>query len=150
MNQRLITEQDAVFIISVAARLVEMHPSTLRKYERCGLLEPGRLSGRLRLYSEDDIARLRQIKGLVEERGINLAGVELILALTDRIEQLRRIAEEEPDSDRVRQAARSLADRILKTLGRPSPNADRLSSPAPATSSQAQYPNPAPRAARAE
>src|SRR6476660_3480274 len=75
MNQSLIGEQDAVFIISVAARLVEMQPSTLRKYERCGLLEPGRLSGRLRLYSEDDIARLRQLKGLVDERGINLAGV---------------------------------------------------------------------------
>ena len=136
MNQSLIGEQDAVFIISVAARLVEMHPSTLRKYERCGLLEPGRLSGRLRLYSEDDIARLRQIKGLVDERGINLAGVELILALTDRIEQLRRIAEEEPDSERVRQATRSLAYTILKTLGRPSPNADRRSSPAPRASSR--------------
>ncbi|HLZ10750.1 MAG TPA: MerR family transcriptional regulator [Chloroflexota bacterium] len=131
----MISEQDAVFIISVAARLVEMHPSTLRKYERCGLLEPGRLSGRLRLYSEDDIARLRQIKGLVEERGINLAGVELILALTDRIEQLRRIVEEEPDSDRVRLAAKILADTMLAKLGRPAPGSDRLSSPTATASS---------------
>ena len=132
----MISEQEAVFIISVAARLVEMHPSTLRKYERCGLLEPGRLSGRLRLYSEDDIARLRQIKGLVEDRGINLAGVELILALTDRIEQLRRIAEEEPDSDRVRQAARILADTLLVKLGRPAPDSERHSSPAKRASSR--------------
>jgi MerR family transcriptional regulator/heat shock protein HspR len=129
MNHGLISEQDAVFIIRVAARLVEMHPSTLRKYERCGLLEPSRLSGRLRLYSEDDIARLRQIKELVEERGINLAGVEFILALTDRIEQLRRIAEEEPDSDRVRQAARILANAMLTKLARPAADADRHAAP---------------------
>ena len=119
MKEPQLSDQDAVFIISVAARLVEMHPSTLRKYERCGLLEPCRLSGRLRLYSEEDIARLRQIKGLVEERGINLAGVELALDLTERAEQLRRVADEESDADRVRFAARYLADAMLKILGRP-------------------------------
>jgi MerR family transcriptional regulator/heat shock protein HspR len=125
MKESLISEQDAVFIISVAARLVEMHPSTLRKYERCGLLEPCRISGRLRLYSEEDIARLRQIKVLVEDRGINLAGVELALELSHRAEQLRRIAAEEPDADRVRQAARFLADAMLAKLGRPSLENDR-------------------------
>jgi MerR family transcriptional regulator/heat shock protein HspR len=118
MKESRITDQDAVFIISVAARLVEMHPSTLRKYERCGLLEPCRMSGRLRLYSEEDISRLRQIKSLVEDRGINLAGVELALELTERAEQLRRVSDEEPDADRVRLAARILADAMLEILGR--------------------------------
>src|SRR5438552_18077938 len=99
MNQRLITEQDAVFIISVAARLVEMHPSTLRKYERCGLLEPGRMSGRLRLYSPEDIARLRQIKTLVEEHGVNLAGAELALALTERCRLLLQLVDEQGNDD---------------------------------------------------
>ena len=129
MKQSSISERDAVFIMSVAARLVEMHPSTLRKYERCGLLEPCRISGRLRLYSEDDIARLRQIKVLVEDRGINLAGVELALELTLRAEQLRRIAVEEPDADRVRQAARFLADAMLERLGNPNFDKDRRDSP---------------------
>ena len=78
-----------VFVISVAARLVAMHPNTLRKYERQGFLEPARTNGNLRRYSRADIARLRQIKHLVEDRGINLAGVELALDLTERIRCLR-------------------------------------------------------------
>src|SRR5579859_7433685 len=97
-----LDEREAVFIISVAARLVEMHPSTLRKYERCGLLEPSRVSGRLRLYSPEEIARLRQIKGLVEEQGVNLAGLKLALDLTERVRLLRRLVDEEPDEERLR------------------------------------------------
>src|SRR5947209_18794031 len=88
-----VDERDAVFIISVAARLVEMHPSTLRKYERCGLLEPCRVSGRLRLYSPEDVARLRQIKTLVDERGFSVKGAELALALTERCRLLLRLAD---------------------------------------------------------
>lgn len=109
--------REAVFIISVAARLVNMHPSTLRKYERCGLLEPCRVSGRLRLYSPEDIARLRQIKTLVEKRGINLAGVEMALALADRARALRRLTNEQPDGDRLRQQARALAEDMLELVG---------------------------------
>lgn len=111
--------RDALFIISVAARLVDMHPSTLRKYERCGLLEPGRMSGRLRLYSPDDIARLRQIKTLVEERGINLAGVDLALSLTDRCQRLRRLADDDSESTSVetlKARIRALADNMLDLL----------------------------------
>ena len=74
-----MSDREALYIISVAARLVDMHPSTLRKYERVGFLEPSRLGGKLRLYSVEDIQRLRQIKYLVEVRGINLAGIELAL-----------------------------------------------------------------------
>src|ERR671924_2211780 len=79
---------DALYVISVAARLVELHPTTLRKYERVGFLEPSRTPGRTRLYSHEDIRRLRQIKHLVEEREINLAGVQMALDLTELLREL--------------------------------------------------------------
>src|SRR5215204_2022255 len=78
----------ALYVISVAARLVEMHPTTLRKYERVGFLEPSRTAGRTRLYSLDDIRRLRQIKRLVEERDMNLAGVQMALDLTETLKEI--------------------------------------------------------------
>jgi MerR family transcriptional regulator/heat shock protein HspR len=80
---------EPVFIISVAARLVEMHPQTLRKYEREGLIAPSRTHGNLRLYSDQDIERLRQVKYLVETRGLNLAGVQLALELTGQLRSLK-------------------------------------------------------------
>ncbi len=80
---------EPLFVISVAARLVEMHPQTLRKYEREGLVAPSRTTGNLRLYSDRDIERLRQVKYLVEERGLNLAGVQLALELTARLRDTR-------------------------------------------------------------
>ena len=83
--------QGGVYIISVAARLLEMHPQTLRKYERLGLVRPSRTDGMLRLYSEDDLARLRMIKFLVEQRGMNLAGVELALHLVTRLIGVQRL-----------------------------------------------------------
>lgn len=80
---------EPLFVISVAARLVEMHPQTLRKYEREGLIAPSRTQGNLRLYSDSDIERLRQVKYLVEQRGLNLAGVQLALELTRELQRLR-------------------------------------------------------------
>ena len=74
-------EVQGVYVISVAARILEMHPQTLRKYERIGLLTPVRTVGMLRLYSEEDIARLRLIKHLVGDLGLNLAGVQLALSI---------------------------------------------------------------------
>src|SRR3982074_3152620 len=74
---------EALHVIGVPARLGEMHPTALRKYERVGFLEPARTPGRTRLYSLDDIRRLRQIKRLVEEREMNLAGVQMALDLTE-------------------------------------------------------------------
>jgi MerR family transcriptional regulator, heat shock protein HspR len=84
---------EPLFVISVAARLVEMHPQTLRKYEKEGLIEPSRTSGNLRLYSDRDIERLRQVKYLVEGRGLNLAGVQLVLELTRRLREVRERTE---------------------------------------------------------
>ena len=80
---------EPVFVISVAARLLEMHPQTLRKYEREGLIAPSRTTGNLRLYSDRDIDRLRQVKYLVDELGLNLAGVQLVLELSNRLRLMR-------------------------------------------------------------
>jgi MerR family transcriptional regulator/heat shock protein HspR len=70
-----------------------MHPQTLRKYEREGLIAPSRTQGNLRLYSDRDIEQLRQVKYLVEDRGLNLAGVQLALDLTRRLRTLRERSE---------------------------------------------------------
>jgi len=78
-----------VYVISIAAELVEMHPQTLRLYERNGLINPGRSSGKTRLYSERDIEQLREIRRLTQERGVNLAGVEEIMRLRGRLEESR-------------------------------------------------------------
>src|SRR3954454_1717024 len=76
------------FAISVAARMLGVHAQTLRAYERQGLLTPSRTKGRIRLYSIDDIRRAQQIRRLIEDLGVNLAGVEVILQLTERIRDL--------------------------------------------------------------
>ena len=85
---------EPMFVISVAARLVEMHPQTLRYYERAGLVKPKRSRGSIRLYSEHDIDRLRKIARLIDDLGVNLAGVEVILNLTEKLEQLQKVLEE--------------------------------------------------------
>ena len=84
-EDRTSRDSGGVYIISVAARLLEMHPQTLRKYERLGLLRPSRTIGMLRLYSEEDIAKLRLIRHLEENLGLNLAGVELTLNLLSQL-----------------------------------------------------------------
>ena len=78
------------YMISVAAELVGMHPQTLRIYEQKRLVRPQRTPGNTRLYSERDLERLRLIQGLTTELGLNLAGVEAVLALRDEVERLRR------------------------------------------------------------
>ena len=78
------------YMISVAAELVGMHPQTLRIYEQKGLVRPKRTPGNTRLYSEDDVARLRLIQRLTTEIGLNLAGVERVLHLEDEVKRMRR------------------------------------------------------------
>jgi MerR family transcriptional regulator/heat shock protein HspR len=77
------------YTISIAAELVGMHPQTLRVYESKGLIRPGRTPGGTRLYSERDLEQLRTIQGLTSELGLNLAGVERVLALQNEIESMR-------------------------------------------------------------
>jgi MerR family transcriptional regulator/heat shock protein HspR len=78
------------YMISIAAELVGMHPQTLRIYEAKGLVRPKRTRGNTRLYSEADLERLRTIQRLTTELGLNLAGVERVLALEDELAELRR------------------------------------------------------------
>lgn len=105
---------EPLFVISVAARLVEMHPQTLRKYEREGLIAPSRTSGNLRLYSDHDIEQLRQVKYLVEERGLNLAGVQLALDLTRELQTLREATSVGKASPEELEAEHN---RLLRMLG---------------------------------
>lgn len=89
-----IQRDKPLYVISVAAELVDMHPQTLRLYERKGLIEPSRSSGKTRLYSQNDIEQLREIKRLTQELGVNLAGVEEIIRLRQRLDQLQGKLEE--------------------------------------------------------
>ncbi|HEX3705732.1 MAG TPA: helix-turn-helix transcriptional regulator [Mycobacteriales bacterium] len=89
-----VSEDAAVFVISVAASLAGMHPQTLRAYDRMGLVSPGRSSGRGRRYSARDIAMLREVQRLSQDEGINLAGVKRILELEAHVSALQqRLAE---------------------------------------------------------
>ena len=92
-------EGEGIYVISVAARLLKMHPQTLRKYERAGLVRPSRTVGMLRLYSEEDIVRLRLIKHLVGEMGLNLAGVEVALAMFNQMLRLKSGLDQAKEGD---------------------------------------------------
>ena len=108
-------QMQGVYIISVAARVLQMHPQTLRKYERIGLVSPSRTVGMLRLYSEEDIARLRLIKHLVDELGLNLAGVELALKLFSRLVTMRMQAQE-LEGDELKSFLDSSVSQMLSLL----------------------------------
>ncbi|MBI3912493.1 MAG: helix-turn-helix transcriptional regulator [Armatimonadetes bacterium] len=85
--------REPVYVISVAAERIGVHPQTLRTYERLGLVKPARRGGN-RLYSDWDIERVRQIQRLTTDMGVNLAGVEIILHLLDQVHQLQKEIEE--------------------------------------------------------
>jgi len=108
---------DALYVISVAARLVELHPTTLRKYERVGFLEPSRTPGRTRLYSLEDIHRLRQIKRLVEEREMNLAGVQMALDLTELLGEISTALDQAHDVATLRRRVQAPLRAAFATLG---------------------------------
>lgn len=89
-----VSSDRGVFMISVAAQLAEMHPQTLRTYEARGLIEPTRSAKGTRLYSQQDVERLRRIQGMTAELGLNLAGVERVLDLEAELEQMHARIEE--------------------------------------------------------
>lgn len=109
-----------VYVISVAARLLEMHPQTLRKYERAGLVTPSRSEGLLRLYSDQDLNRLRMVKHLVDHWGMNLAGVEVALELLDRmLDMQQRLLPMVRTSDNAAGVVRETWREVVRTLGLP-------------------------------
>jgi MerR family transcriptional regulator/heat shock protein HspR len=83
-----------LYFISMAAELLGMHPQTLRKYERLGLIQPARTIGSMRLYAREELERLRLIKHLVDEQGINLAGVQRLLAVAEVMQRIRPLMDE--------------------------------------------------------
>jgi MerR family transcriptional regulator/heat shock protein HspR len=104
-------EDRALYVISVAAELAGVHPQTLRIYERKGLVEPQRTTGRSRRYSDRDINRLRRIQELTND-GVSLAGVKRIIALEEELESTRaEVAELQEEIEQlVREARRAVAD----------------------------------------
>jgi len=131
-----------LYIISVAAEILDMHPQTLRKYERAGFVEPPRM-GTLRLYSEEDIQRLRLIKYFVEELGLNLAGVELALRMTSRLLALRGRLVEEGSQEGSGAATLKAIDELLLEFGLKvsEPEVSKEPEPGPAP----REPSPSPR-----
>lgn len=104
-----------IYLISVVAETLEMHPQTLRKYERAGFIEPLRM-GTLRTYSDEDVARLRLIKHFVEGLGLNLSGVEMALSFTGELLELRMRLSRAPGSEAVA-ASIEQVDGMLASLG---------------------------------
>jgi len=82
------------YIISIAADMLGVHVQTLRYYERAGVIEPSRSRGNRRLYSQEDIERLRRVKTLMEDLGVNLAGVEVIMRMGQRMVEMEREIQE--------------------------------------------------------
>ena len=89
-DQNALDNDEPYYVISVVARMLQVHTQTLRYYEREGLLEPARSKGNIRLYSRSDIDKLRRIKTLIDDLGINLAGVQVVLHMSERMYDMER------------------------------------------------------------
>lgn len=102
-----IPHDEPVFAISVVSRMIGVHQQTLRSYERIGLVRPARSPGNTRLYSQRDVERLRQVLRLVNDLGVNLAGVDVILRMNRQIEQLQQqLAEMRADVEAMQRRMR--------------------------------------------
>ena len=113
-----LDQERGVFMISVAAELAEMHPQTLRMYEARGLIAPKRSPKNTRLYSQADVERLRRIQRMTSEEGLNLAGVETVLELERRVEQMRsQIARMRKRAAEMEQQMGEELERLRKSLG---------------------------------
>ena len=112
-----MTLDDDLFLISVAARMLGMHPQTLRKYERLGLVQPTRTVGSMRVYSRGELERLRIIKRLVEDGGVNLAGVQRLLSVAEVVERIRPLMREEAMSARDMRRLSQELDSLTRMLG---------------------------------
>jgi MerR family transcriptional regulator/heat shock protein HspR len=106
-----------LYFISTAARLLDMHPQTLRKYERLGLVRPTRTIGSMRLYSSDELERLRVIKHLVEEARINLAGVQRLLSIAESIQRIRPLMNQDSGRTDARRRIAQELKRISEMVG---------------------------------
>ena len=102
-----LSDEEPRYVISIAARMLGVHTHTLRYYEKIGIIEPSRSGGNIRLYSEGDIVHLRQAKVLMDDLGVNLAGIEVILRMAQRMTELQhRVEGLESELKRLRQGKR--------------------------------------------
>jgi len=108
---------EELYFISVAARMLGMHPQTLRKYERLGLIQPSRTIGSMRLYSRGELQRLKAIKRLVGDGGINLAGVQRLLSVAEVVERIRPLMRDEPLTARDARRLTQEIDQLARLLG---------------------------------
>ncbi len=106
----------ALFLISVAAEMLGMHPQTLRKYERLGLVQPSRTVGSMRVYSDDELARLRLIKQLVDD-GVNLAGVQRLLDAAEVLQRMRPLLDGGADGAQLRRQLGVEVRRLHQIVG---------------------------------
>ncbi len=97
--------------------MLGMHPQTLRKYERLGLVQPSRTIGSMRVYSREELERLRVIKRLVEDGGINLAGVQRLLSIAEVVQRMRPLMRDEPLSTREARRLTQEVDQLARLLG---------------------------------
>src|SRR6266850_8187959 len=110
-------DQD-LFLISTAAEMLGMHPQTLRKYERLGLIQPTRTIGSMRLYSREELERVKLIKRLVDDGGINLAGVQRLLSIAEVVQRLRPLMRDDALSARdTRRRVTQELDELSRMLG---------------------------------
>jgi MerR family transcriptional regulator, heat shock protein HspR len=109
--------QPELYFISMAARLLDMHPQTLRKYERLGLVSPSRTIGSMRVYTTDELERLRLIKRLVDEAGVNLAGVQRLLSIAEAVQRLRPLLRDEASRPEARRRLLQEIERIGEMVG---------------------------------
>ena len=106
-----------LYFISMAARMLGMHPQTLRKYERLGLVQPSRTIGSMRLYSREELERLKAIKRLVGDSGINLAGVQRLLSIAEIVQRIRPLMRDEAMSARDARRLSQELDELARVLG---------------------------------
>ena len=106
-----------LYFISMAARLLDMHPQTLRKYERLGLVRPTRTVGSMRVYSREELERLKLIKRLVEEGGINLAGVQRLLTIAEAVQRLRPLVHDANGRPEAKKRVAQEIERIARVVG---------------------------------
>jgi len=112
-------DREDLYLIGTAAELLEMHPQTLRKYERLGLVRPLRTLGSMRVYSGEELDRIRLIKAMVDDAGINLAGVQRLLSIAEVARRLRPLVQQDAAARRrdIRRQLAAELDELFRLLG---------------------------------
>jgi MerR family transcriptional regulator/heat shock protein HspR len=113
----MVEKTRELYLISMAAEMLEMHPQTLRKYERLGLVRPLRALGSMRVYTDEELDRLRLIKTLVEDAGVNLAGVQRLLSIAEVARRMRPLVTEVQESGADLRRLLGEIDEIFRLVG---------------------------------